>query len=124
MKAAARGQFPSSPVLRFPACSAQALSGLGDVSLLDEEIVDFASLVDVDLDESPGLRQPQPALPSALAQQSLLVLQVGARNQPHHLAQLHTHRVRVEPFHTSCQTLSMQTNNKDAAAAVPLSHAR
>lgn len=82
MKAAARGQFP--------VCAAQVLSGLSDVSLLDEEIVDFASLVDVDLDESPGLRQPQSALPSALAQQSLLVLQVGPRNQPHHLAQLHT----------------------------------
>lgn len=81
MKAAGRGQFP--------VCSAAVVSGLGDVSLFDEEIVDFASLVDVDLDESPGLRQPQSALPSALAQQSLLVLQVGPRNQPHHLAQLH-----------------------------------
>lgn len=70
--------------------SAEA-SGFGDVSLLDEEIVDLASLVDVDLDQSPGLRQPQSALPSALAQQGLLVLQVGPRNQPHHLAQLHTH---------------------------------
>lgn len=61
------------------------------MSLFDEEIVDFARLVDVDLDKRSGLCEAQSALPSALVQQGLLVLQVGPRNQPHHLAQLHTH---------------------------------
>lgn len=61
------------------------------MSLFDEEIVDFARLVDVDLDKRSGLREAQSALSSALVQQGLLVLQVGPRHQPHHLAQLHTH---------------------------------
>lgn len=41
---------------------------LSDVALFDEEIVDFSCLVDVDLDQRSGLRQPQPALPPALVQ--------------------------------------------------------
>lgn len=61
---------------------------LGDVALFDEEIIDFSCLVDVDLDQRSGLGQPQPALPPALVQQGLLVLQVSPRDQPHHLAEL------------------------------------
>lgn len=61
---------------------------LGDVALFDEEVIDFACLVDVDLDQRPGLGQPQPPLPPALVQQGLLVLQVSPRDQPHHLAEL------------------------------------
>lgn len=64
------------------------LLSLGDVALFDEEVVDFPGLVDVDLDQRPGLGQPQPALPPALVQQGLFVFQVGPRNQPHHLAEL------------------------------------
>lgn len=64
------------------------LLSLRDVALFDEEVVDFSGLVDVDLDQRPGLGQPQPALPPALVHQGLFVLQVGPRNQPHHLAEL------------------------------------
>lgn len=62
--------------------------GLVDAALFDEEVVDLARLVHVDLDEGPCLGQPQTALPPALVQKGLLVLQVGARDQPYHLAQL------------------------------------
>lgn len=41
---------------------------LRDVALFDEEVVDFSGLVDVYLDQRPGLGQPQPALPPALVQ--------------------------------------------------------
>lgn len=64
----------------------QTLLGLSDVALLDKEIIDFACLVDVDLDQCSGLGQPQAALPSALIQQGLLIFQVGPGHQPHHLA--------------------------------------
>lgn len=66
----------------------QKLLSLGDVALFDEEVIDFARLVDVNLDQRSGLCQPQPTLPSALVQQCLLVLQVGSWHQSHHLAQL------------------------------------
>lgn len=46
----------------------EMLLSLSDVALFDEEVVDFPGLVDVDLDERPGLGQPQPALPPALVQ--------------------------------------------------------
>lgn len=65
-------------------------SGFANVALFDEEVVDFAGLVHVDLDERAGLCQPEAALPPALVQQGLLVLQVRPRHQPHHLAQLIT----------------------------------
>lgn len=46
----------------------EMLLSLSDVALFDEEVVDFPGLVDVDLDQRPGLGQPQPALPPALVQ--------------------------------------------------------
>lgn len=46
----------------------EMLLSLSDVALFDEEVVDFSGLVDVDLDQRPGLGQPQPALPPALVQ--------------------------------------------------------
>lgn len=61
---------------------------LVNVSFLDEEVVDLAGLVDVDLDEGSGLSQPQAALPPALVQEGLLVFQVRPGDQPHHLTQL------------------------------------
>lgn len=55
---------PAPPVSMWSA----PLLRLCDGALFDEEIVDFARLVDVDLDQSSGLRQPQPTLPPALVQ--------------------------------------------------------
>lgn len=83
------------------------LLSLRDVALFDEEIIDFASLVHVDLDQRSGLSEPQPSLPSALVQQCLLIFQVGPRHQPHHLTQLqkqNKHKGQQETM-TTCTSI-------------------
>lgn len=71
--------------IKSPLWSNLMLLSLRDVALFDQEIIDFACLVDVDLDQRSGLCEAQPALPSALIQQGLLIFQVGPWHQPHHL---------------------------------------
>lgn len=62
-----RGQKETLNTISNPLLNEMPLS-LRDVALFDEEVVDFSGLVDVYLDQRPGLGQPQPALPPALVQ--------------------------------------------------------
>lgn len=68
-----------------PLWSNQMLLSLSDVALFDQEVINFACLVDIDLDQRSGLCEAQPTLPSTLIQQGLLIFQVGPWHQPHHL---------------------------------------
>lgn len=65
-----------------------------NVTFFDEEVVYFAGLVHVYLYERACLRQPEAALPLALIQQGLFVLEVRAGHEAHHLAQLRDKRFK------------------------------
>lgn len=82
----------SSAVCHLSACQkCTAHSRLLDfvnVAFFDEEVVYFARLVHVYLDEWASLRQSETTLPLTLVQQGLFVLQVRTGHEAHHLAQL------------------------------------
>lgn len=69
-------------------CTLHSRLNFVNVAFFDEEVVNFARLVHVYLDERASLCQSEASLTLALVQQSLFVLEVRAGNESYHLAQL------------------------------------